>query len=95
MGLPPRSGFVQQFIQAEAASRLGLTPALHGEKMPDIDELVAQIRKRYLAIFSEHAKASENSDMPRSARSGTPTISQSRQHGLLSIALAHSPDGGE
>lgn len=31
--------------------------------MPDIDELVAQIRKRYLAIFSEHAKASENSEM--------------------------------
>ena len=28
-GFPPRSGFVQQFIQAEAASRLGLIQALN------------------------------------------------------------------
>jgi len=31
MGFLPRSGLVQQFIQAEAASRLGLIQALDGE----------------------------------------------------------------
>jgi hypothetical protein len=39
--LPPRSGFVQQFIQAESASQIGLIQALGQQMMFDwLDEVL-------------------------------------------------------